>query len=664
MNIFYYDVAVSLPLRQCFTYKSLIKIKKGVRVSIPFGNRKVIGVVVKKINTPEILNKTGSIKSIISVLDEYPIFDSSIFKTILWASDYYHHPIGEVFHSFIPTELRKINNKFIAPIESNENLGTTVKEDDKTFNLTHDQNKAITRLSKTTGFDPSLLYGVTGSGKTEVYLRLTAYFIRNGKSVLILVPEINLTPQLLLRFESRFKGEIGLYHSRQTPSKRLKVWLKAKFGDIKIVIGTRSSVLMPLKDIGLIIIDEEHDQSFRQSEGFKFSARDIGIKRAQEEKVPIILGSATPSLQTLKLVKEKKFNRVDILSRVDGRKPPKLIAMDINNLPLLGGLALETISAIESVLSKGEQVLIFINRRGFAPIYQCGSCGWVANCKSCDSNLVYHHSKQRLICHRCESSYALSRLCPVCKSDDFYMYGSGTERVEEVLQNSFSKTPIIRVDHDTTKKVGAMQAIVEKIHASDSAILVGTQMLAKGHDFPKVTLSVILNADNGLISPEINALEKLSQLLIQVSGRAGRNNNLAKVIIQTRYPEDINLNKIKTGDYMNFANQCLSSNRQMNLPPFSTICLLRCSSPTQKSNNTFLEKAAIVLSNRKEINVIGPIPSLISKSKGNYRNHLHIQTSSKPYLNKVLKYLTEQFNKWPETKKIKWSFDIDPIDLN
>ena len=664
MNIFYYDIAVSLPLRQCFTYKSLLKIKKGVRVSIPFGNRKIIGVVVKKINTPAVLNKTGTIKSVISILDKYSIFDNPSFKTILWASDYYHHPIGEVFHSFIPTELRKINNKFIAPIESKDNHGVTVKEDDKRFNLTHDQNKAVTKLSKSTGFDPSLLYGVTGSGKTEVYLRLTENCIKNGKSVLILVPEINLTPQLLLRFESRFKGEIGLYHSRQTPSKRLKVWLKAKFGDIKIVIGTRSSVLMPLKDIGLIIIDEEHDQSFRQSEGFKFSARDIGIKRAQEEKIPIILGSATPSLQTLKLVKEKKFNRVDILSRVDGRKPPKLIAMDINNIPLLGGVALETISAIESVLNKGEQVLIFINRRGFAPIYQCGSCGWVADCKSCDSNLVYHHSKQRLICHRCESSYALSKLCPVCNSDDFYFHGSGTERVEEVLQNSFSKTPIIRVDHDTTKKVGAMQAIVEKIHASDSAILVGTQMLAKGHDFPKVTLSVILNADNGLISPEINALEKLSQLLIQVSGRAGRNNNLAKVIIQTRYPEDINLNKIKTGDYMNFANQCLSTNRQMNLPPFSTICLLRCSSPTQISNNIFLERALSILSNRKEINVIGPLPSLISKSKGSYRHHLFIQTSSKPYLNKVLKYLINEFQKWPETKKIKWSFDIDPMNIN
>ena len=664
MNIFYYEIAVSLPLRQCFTYKSVIKIKKGLRVSVPFGKRKVIGVVIKKINNPEILNKNGVIKSIISVLDEHSIFDSPIFNTILWASDYYHHPIGEVFHSFIPTELRKINDKCIAPLELDTNPDILVNEDDKRFNLTKDQDKAVKKLSNATGFNPSLLYGVTGSGKTEVYLQLTEKFIKEGKSVLILVPEINLTPQLLFRFESRFKGEIGLYHSKQTPLKRLKIWLKAKFGDIRIVIGTRSSVLMPIKNIGLIIIDEEHDQSFRQSEGFKFSARDVAIKRAQEEKIPIILGSATPSLQTLRLVKENKFNQVDILSRVDGRKPPKLIVMDINNTPLIGGVAIETLSAIESVIKKGEQVLIFINRRGFAPLYQCGSCGWVAACNSCDSNLVYHHSRQRLICHRCESAYAVNKSCPVCESEDFYLHGSGTERVEEVLQSSFSKTPIIRVDHDTTKKVGSIQAIIEKIHSSDSAILVGTQMLAKGHDFPKVTLSVILNADNGLVSPEINALEKLSQLLIQVSGRAGRNNNLAKVIIQTRYPEDINLNKIKTGDYMNFANQCLTTNAKLNLPPYSTICLLRCSSPTQISNNIFLERALSILSNRKEINLIGPLPSLISKSKGNYRHHLYIQTSSKPYLNKVLKYLTHEFQKWPETKKIKWSFDIDPIDIN
>ena len=525
MKIFYYDIAVSLPLRQCFTYSSELKITKGTRVSVPFGKRKIVGVVIKNIQKPDFLKKAGAIKKIIAVLDEYPLFDKPIFDSILWSSDYYHHPIGEVFNTFIPTELRKINNKKIEALR--EFSEYSVNEDDKKFDLTKDQEKAVKALSKSKGFSPTLLYGVTGSGKTEVYLRVAETFIKNNKSVLVLVPEINLTPQLLSRFENRFNGEIGIYHSKQTAAKRLKTWLKAKFGSIKIIVGTRSSALVPLDNIGLIIIDEEHDQSFRQSEGFKFSARDLSIKRAQLADIPIILGSATPSLQTLKLVKENKFIRVDIPNRVDGNKPPKLIALDINNSPLIGGVAKETIEAMQSTIDRGEQVLVFINRRGFAPLYQCGSCGWVADCKSCDTNLVFHQARNRLICHRCESAYSVNLSCPACKSNNFNMYGAGTERVEEVLKSSFVKTPIIRVDHDSTKKVGAMEAIVKKIHSSDAAILVGTQMLAKGHDFPKVTLSVILNADNGLISPEINALEKISQLLIQVSGRAGRNNTVS-----------------------------------------------------------------------------------------------------------------------------------------
>ena len=661
MNIFYYDVAVSLPLRQCFTYSSDIKIKKGTRVLVSFGKRKLVGVVVKNSKKPNSLKNTGALKKIISILDDYPLFDKSIFDSILWASDYYHHPIGEVFNNFIPTDLRKINNKKIEKVEEVDNY--SVNEDNKQFELTKDQEKAVKKLSKFEGFLPSLLYGVTGSGKTEVYLRLAEKCIKSNKSVLILVPEINLTPQLLSRFENRFNGEIGIYHSKQTAAKRLKTWLKAKFGAIKIIVGTRSSALIPLSNIGLIIIDEEHDQSFRQSEGFKFSARDLSIKRAQMAEIPIILGSATPSLQTLRLVKESKFQRVDILSRVDGNKPPKLIVLDINNSPLNGGIALETIDVIQSTIERNEQVLVFINRRGFAPLYQCGSCGWVAGCKSCDTNLVFHQSKNRLICHRCESAYSVNVNCPACNAKDFHMHGVGTERVEEVLKKSFAGTPVIRVDHDSTKKIGAMEAIVNKIHSSDAAILVGTQMIAKGHDFPKVTLSIILNADNGLISPESNALEKISQLLIQVSGRAGRNNNLAKVIIQTRYPDDINLNKIKTGDYMNFASQCLSNNRKMNLPPYNPLCLLRCSSPTQKSNIDFLNKAVHTLTNRPGINVIGPLPSLVSKAKGSYRHQVYIHASKKTYLNKVLKFLTEEFEKWPESKKVRWSFDLDPIDL-
>ena len=350
MNIFFYDVAISLPLRQCFTYSSDLKIEKGNRVLVPFGNRKVIGVVIKKV---KVINKANmEVKKIIASIDAYPIFNKSIFNTIMWSSEYYQHPIGEVFNTFIPTQLRKVNNKLIEPPANEGFSKLIVDEADKRFDLTIDQSKALKQLSKLRGFQPSLLYGVTGSGKTEVYLRLVENCVKNGESALILVPEINLTPQLLNRFQSRFKCDVGLYHSKQTPAQRLKVWLKSRFGNIKIVIRTRSSVLMPMKNIGLIIIDEEHDQSYRQSEGFKFSARDIGIKRAQEENIPIVLGSATPSLQTLKLVKEKKYLKVDMLTRVDGENPPKLIAMDINDAAIVGGIASEALSIIETTLNK------------------------------------------------------------------------------------------------------------------------------------------------------------------------------------------------------------------------------------------------------------------------------------------------------------------------
>ena len=427
MNIFFYDVAISVPLRQCFTYSSNLKIEKGSRVLVPFGNRKVVGLVIKK--SKAAIGNNIEIKKIISSIDTYPVFNKSIFNTILWSSEYYHHPIGEVFNTFIPNQLRKANNKVIEPLAVEESYQIPINEEEKRFDLTPDQSKALKQLIKLNSFQPSLLYGVTGSGKTEVYLRLVENCIKDGKSALILVPEINLTPQLFNRFTSRFNGEIGLYHSRQTPAQRLKVWLKARFGNIKIVIGTRSAVLMPMKNIGLIVIDEEHDQSYRQSEGFKFSARDIGIKRAQEENIPIVLGSATPSLQTLRLVEEKKYKKIDMLTRVDGKNPPKLVAMDINDTPLIGGIASETLNIIERTLNKKEQVLIFINRRGFAPIFQCESCGWVANCKSCDSNLVYHQERNRLICHRCESAYKVNESCPSCKSTNFQMYGTGTEQV-------------------------------------------------------------------------------------------------------------------------------------------------------------------------------------------------------------------------------------------
>ena len=659
MNIFYYDIAVGLPLRQCFTYKSKDVIKKGKRVIVPFGSKSIVGIVVKKIAKPKSLK---GLKEIISIADEHSCFSGSIFEAITWASDYYHHPIGEVFFSFMPTLLRKQNDKII--IDLDDNTEYKLNEDDKKLKLTKEQNINLSKLNKVEKFSPSLIYGVTGSGKTEIYLQLAEKFILQNKSILILVPEINLIPQLEKRFKDRFNGDIGVYHSRQTPNQRLKVWLRSKFGGIRIVIGTRSSVLMPLKNLGAIIIDEEHDQSYKQAEGFKFSGRDLAIKRAQIENIPVFLGSATPSLQTLKLVKEKKFKKFDLLRRVDGKKPPKLIPLDISDSPLLGGIAIQTMSIIEAAINKGEQVLIFLNRRGFAPLYECDNCGWVAKCSSCESNLVFHKSKNRLICHKCESVYGVNKTCPDCHSNEINTLGTGTERVEEVLRSTFKKVPIIRMDYDSTRLKGSIEAIYEKANTSKEAILVGTQMLSKGHDFPKVTLCVILNADGGLLSPEINAIEKISQQLIQVSGRAGRNNNLAKVIIQTRYPNDENLKQIKTGDYRLVSEQCLKTNKTLNMPPYSTVAILRATSPSPESCYKFLDKANNLLNDKKNIYVIGPLPSIPLKVKGNTRNHLIIKSDTRTYLNRVLNYLTYEIQTWPETKKVKWSYDIDPYDMS
>ena len=659
MNIFYYDIAVGLPLRQSFTYKSKVAIKKGTRVVVPFGKKSIVGIVVKKISNP---NSLKGLKEIISIADNHTCFDKSIFNTILWASEYYHHPIGEVFFSFMPTLLRKKNDKIISSLSKASEYKLNAK--DKRFELTKEQNANLSKLNKIEGFNPSLIYGVTGSGKTEIYLQLAEKFIKKNKSILVLVPEINLIPQLVKRFEDRFSGEIGIYHSRQTPNQRLKVWLKSKFGEIKIVIGTRSSVLMPLKNLGAIIIDEEHDHSYKQAEGFKFSGKDLAIKRAQLENIPIFLGSATPSLQTLKLVKEKKYKKFDLLRRVDGKKPPKLIPLDISDSTLLGGIAIQTMDIIEAAINRGEQVLIFINRRGFAPLYECDNCGWVASCSSCESNLVFHKSKNRLICHKCESVYAVNHNCPDCQSSALNTFGTGTERVEEVLKNTFKKVPIIRMDYDSTRLKGSIEAIYEKANESNEAILVGTQMLSKGHDFPKVTLCVILNADSGLLSPEMNGVEKIAQQLIQVSGRAGRNNNLAQVIIQTRYPNDKNLKQIKTGNYQLVADQCLKTNKALGIPPYSNVSILRATSPNPQSCIQFLEKVSELLDNKKNISITGPLPSIPLKIKGNSRNHLIIKSDTKTYLNRVLKFLTNEIQNWPETKKVKWAYDIDPYDMS
>ena len=658
MNIFYYDVAIPIPIRETFTYECKESIQVGSRVLVEFRKKKVVGHIVK-----EVIKKPNFYTIQISeILDEEPIFKSNDIDILFWLADYYQHPIGEVLDTFCPPTLRK-------PVKRNihsRNIQPEYKafSNDKKVTLNKEQAESLKILNKLDGFDPCLLYGVTGSGKTEIYLRLTDTYLTKGKSVLILVPEISLTPQLEDRFVSRFGDNIGIYHSKKTAKQRYDIWERAQSGELKIVIGTRSAVLCPLNELGVIIVDEEHDQSYKQHEGFRFSARDLSIKRAQVEAIPIVLGTATPSLQTLRLVQEKKYKEAKLLKRANGFKPPGFITLDINDSQLESGIAKESLDAITNTLKENKQVLIFINRRGFSPLYECSSCRWTAECSSCDARLVFHHGLNRLICHRCDSAYGVPKKCPACNSSSLNLQGSGTERIELFLENYFEGTTIIRLDQDTTKKKGSLKEILEMVHKSESAILVGTQMLAKGHDFPRVELGIILNCDSGITSPDINSLEKISQLLIQVSGRVGRKENNGKVIIQTRYPEDKNLLELRSGDYLNFALNNLKQKKELRHPPYSAIALLRTTSPLAKHNINFLHQVNKSAKLKSDMSIIGPIPSIISKSRGNFRHHSIIQASSKIDLNKLIKNIIVLAGSWKETKKVKWYFDIDPIDYN
>jgi primosomal protein N' (replication factor Y) len=659
MNFFYFQIAVPIPIREVFTYKSSQMLPKGTRVQISFGSKTLIGIVIEQLKS----KPTYEVKEVSKIFENKPIFESNIFNCLIWASKYYHHPIGEVFQTFTPNLLRN-DKKSLPNIEDSSINDYKVNESDMHQSLTASQTKAIKNINTDKEFNISLLHGVTGSGKTEVYLNLVSNIINKNQAALILVPEINLTPQLHKVFSTRFNGEIGLYHSKQTPLQRFKVWSKARSGNIRIVIGTRSAIMNPILNLGLIIIDEEHDQSFKQSEGFKFSAREMGIKRAQKESIPILLGSATPSLSVLKLVEENKITKINMSERVDGRKPPSLIILDINNKKLTSGIAQESLEAIDKTLKENKQVLIFINRRGFAPMLQCNSCGWTAECSACESNLVYHKERNRLICHRCESAYGKPELCPNCASGQIELLGLGTEKVEDYLARTFPDVNTIRIDQDSTKKKNSMNEIYEQLNNSGPAILVGTQMLAKGHDFNNVALTLVINADNGLISPEINALEKVSQLLIQVSGRAGRKSNDPKVIIQTRYPQDKTLNQIRNGDYLSFANKKLAENKASSLPPYSCASVLRSTSPTQQNNINFLLKVESLLKGKKNIITLGPLPSFVAKTKGSYKHSLYVQTSNRAYLNRVLAFLANEISGLKESKKVRWSFDIDPIDFS
>ena len=530
---------------------------------------------------------------------------------------------------------------------------------------THQQD-AINKIQSALGsFGVFLLDGVTGSGKTEVYFQLIRSVIHAQQQVMILLPEISLTPQLESRFLKRFNVPIAVFHSRLTEQTRCRAWLQTQNGTALILLGTRSAVFTPLKRPGLIILDEEHDPSYKQQENFRFSARNIAIKRAQQLKIPVVLGSATPSFETLVNTYQGRYQHLRLPQRATGAMLPVIRLLDIRNLQLSHGLSARLIQTIKQTLAKNEQVLLFLNRRGYAPSMICNSCGWVAQCHNCDANLVIHARDQKLICHHCGYQQTLPSTCNECHSPDLEALGIGTERVEDLLTKIFPAAKVQRVDRDSTRRKGSLNKTLDDIKQGNVDILVGTQMLAKGHHFPNVTLVGVLDTDAGLFSTDFRAMERLAQLILQVSGRAGREQKPGRVILQTRHPEHPSLQMLIEHGYERFAHDAIAERKRAGLPPFSHQALIRADAKNQDKASTFLIKVGQMAKQtaREQVLILGPAPAPMTRRAGTYRFQLLIQSSSRRHLHNTLDKLLPDIGKLPKSAQVKWSIDIDPIDL-
>ena len=513
-------------------------------------------------------------------------------------------------------------------------------------------------------FNACLLEGVTGSGKTEVYLQVIEQVIQQGKQALVLVPEIGLTPQMLSRFKDRFNCGIAVFHSGLNDKDRLAAWQMARDGDAPIIIGTRSAVFTPASRLGLIILDEEHDLSFKQQDGFRYSARDVAVKRAHQNNIPIVLGSATPSLECLHNAQMQRYSHLELPQRATGAQHPTMQLVDLRATKMPDGISPALYERMKVHLDKGNQVLLFLNRRGFAPTLLCHDCGWVSHCQRCDANMTIHRHDQKQRCHHCAAERPLPSCCPECAGEDLHPYGLGTERVEQALAGRFEDTEIIRMDRDTTRRKGAFEAMLGKITAGKRQILIGTQLLAKGHHFPNVTLVGVLNADNELFSSDFRATERLAQLIIQVAGRAGREEKPGEVLIQTHQPEHPLLQILIKDGYKKFAQTLLKERQEAELPPGHYQAMLRAEAVNAHFPHQFLQQAKQLSDklNKNCVNLIGPLPAPMEKRAGRYRAQLLLQSDSRAALQILLKQWVPQLENIQVSRKVRWSLDVDPME--
>lgn len=529
---------------------------------------------------------------------------------------------------------------------------------------TQQQHTALAKIyAKKDQFQPFLLDGVTASGKTEVYLRAIEQQLEANKQVLVLVPEIGLTPQTVRRFEARFQVPIAMLHSGLTGKQRLNEWIRAKQGLTSIVIGTRSALFTPFSALGIIVIDEEHDVSFKQQEGFRYSARDLALFRAHQLQIPIILGSATPSMESQFNVKQGKFERLELSQRAGNAQAPHSKIFDVRQRHLEAGISQPLKEHLQQHLDNGNQALVFLNRRGFAPSLLCHDCGWIAECSRCDKNMTLHYQMKRLHCHHCDRQAFLPPKCPKCQSEKLVPVGLGTERLEESLQSMFPNNTVARVDRDSTRNKNAMEKLTKQVHSGEIDILVGTQMLAKGHHFPKLTCVAVVDIDGCLFSADYRATERTAQLLTQVAGRAGRGDDKGEVIIQSHHPDHPLLVNLFTQNYQILSDQILAEREAANLPPYSAQALIRANANQLGKPMQFLHDAAELLKQYDNIEVLGPYPAPMIKKAGKMHAHLLLQTSNKKQLQQILNASLSLIESFKSAQATRWSIDIDPQEV-
>lgn len=651
------EVALPAPLRSTFTYKNQFpSLITGKRVVVQFGRRTMIGLVLSQ---SESNNSPYKIKEILEVLDEKPIFSDDMLKKIMAISDYYFHPIGEVVQAFIPNLLRK--RKDTNSLQKYENHESPKIFHNKSLvKLTDEQELCLRSImhSKNREF---LLFGVTSSGKTEVYKHYIHQLLNSGKSSLVLVPEIFLTPQVFESFQKDFGEQVCVFHSSLTELQRYKVWLRCSSKEPIVVIGTRSAIFLPLTNFDAIIFDEEHDQSFKQQEGFRYDAKFLASTLAPNN-AKIIYSSATPSLSLIKKSDSKEIGFFHLDKRFGNFKKPNINIHSINKQKLISGVSDELLTKISNTLDEGKQALILLNRRGYATVFFCDGCGWIAKSNCCDVELVYHSSDRRLKCHRCDSSWGLPPLCPECGHDEFEFRGVGTQQIEEMLTKRFPNYKIIRIDRDSVSTKAKRESSRDKINDNEPKVFVGTQLLAKGHDFSNLATIIVLNLDFGFFGADLHMQEQTAQLLVQVAGRAGRRNNHSDVYLQSRLSDHPLLQKLKSGDYAQVAELMLKERKQLGLLPYIHLVYLKAEDSNQERLTNFLLNAKKILS-KEDLEVYGPFESPIAKQGYKYRKFCIIQSENKDRLLGEIKFFAENLKK--EKNVVSgWVLDIDPINAS